>query len=69
MYAYSKFNQLCRRFIVSTVLYFLSLQYCLQLHCLVVRQVRGSIPIHWEQVVDLTYKPKIKPVGPHPVSA
>ena len=26
-------------------------------------QVRGSIPLHWEQVVDLTYKPKMKYLG------
>lgn len=30
---------------------------------LLVLQVRGSIPILWEQIVDLSYKPKIKAVN------
>lgn len=25
--------------------------------------MRGSIPLHWEQVADLTYKPKMKYLG------
>eukprot|EP00897_Mesotaenium_endlicherianum_P005702 jgi/Mesen1/515/ME000104S10605 len=30
------------------------------------QQVRGSIPLLWEQVVDLTYKPRLKPVTSGP---
>jgi hypothetical protein len=32
------------------------------LTCIVIfwMQIRGSIPVLWEQIVDLTYKPKIK---------
>jgi hypothetical protein len=26
-------------------------------------QIRGSIPVLWEQIVDLTYKPKIKAIN------
>jgi hypothetical protein len=35
------------------------------LTCIVIfwMQIRGSIPVLWEQIVDLTYKPKIKAIN------
>lgn len=53
-----KFCFFGKNVIMLTVFYFIS--YHLGVIMVELLQIRGSIPLLWQQIVDLTYKPKFE---------